>query len=149
MDNNNPKYIGFWLRFLAFVIDSLVVTPLVIALLIGLYQHSGNWFSLLLAGAQDPWLNFGVPAAFTIAFWLVKSATPGKMLLNTVIVDANSLQKPARWQLIVRYLGYFVSALPLFIGFIWIAVDARKQGWHDKLARTLVIANPPPDSHAQ
>ncbi|MDO3387856.1 RDD family protein [Gilvimarinus sp. SDUM040013] len=139
MTVNTPIYTGFWLRFLAFIVDSLVVTPIVIAVAIGLYQHSGDWFSMLLASAKNPWLNYGVPAAFTLIFWLIKSATPGKMLLGAVIVDAITLQKPARWQLVVRYLGYYLSALPLFLGFIWIALDPKKQGWHDKLARTLVI----------
>jgi uncharacterized RDD family membrane protein YckC len=39
----------------------------------------------------------------------------------------------------VRYLGYFVSALPLGLGFFWVAWDKRKQGFHDKLAKTVVI----------
>ncbi|MBU2885584.1 RDD family protein [Gilvimarinus agarilyticus] len=134
-----PTYTGFGLRLLASIIDSLVITPLLIALAIGLYQHSGSWLNMLMASAENPWLNYGVPAAFTLLFWLVKSATPGKMLLGAVIVDAASLQPPQRWQLAVRYLGYYVSLIPLGLGFIWIAFDSKKQGWHDKLARTLVI----------
>ena len=42
-------------------------------------------------------------------------------------------------QAILRYIGYIVSALALSIGFIWIAIDKRRQGWHDKIARTYVI----------
>jgi len=41
--------------------------------------------------------------------------------------------------MIGRYFGYYVSGLILALGFIWIAFDKRKQGWHDKLAGTLVI----------
>lgn len=141
--SNAPRFVGFWLRFVAFLVDSLAVTPIVVALGIGLYRHSGNWLSMLMASAQNPWLNYGVPAAFTLLFWLIKSATPGKMLLGAVIVDAVSLQKPARWQMLVRYLSYYLSAIPLFLGFLWIAFDPKKQGWHDKLARTLVIERPP------
>jgi uncharacterized RDD family membrane protein YckC len=37
--------------------------------------------------------------------------------------------------LIVRYLGYFVSSIPFGLGLFWVAFDARKQGWHDKMAR--------------
>ncbi|MBX3651771.1 MAG: RDD family protein [Burkholderiales bacterium] len=36
---------------------------------------------------------------------------------------------------------YIASALPLFLGFIWVGIDKRKQGWHDKLAGTVVIRN--------
>ncbi|MEO8407836.1 MAG: RDD family protein, partial [Oxalobacteraceae bacterium] len=35
--------------------------------------------------------------------------------------------------------GYFVSALPFCLGLIWVGLDKRKQGWHDKLAGTVVV----------
>jgi uncharacterized RDD family membrane protein YckC len=40
---------------------------------------------------------------------------------------------------ILRYLGYSLSAISLFLGFFWILIDDRRQGWHDKIAGTLVI----------
>ena len=60
-------------------------------------------------------------------------------MMKARIVDADTLEKPETWQWIVRYLGYYVSIFTLFIGFIWVAVDPRKQGFHDKLGRTVVI----------
>lgn len=72
-------------------------------------------------------------------FWLIKAATPGKLVVRAKIVDAATLGKPAPWQLVVRYFAYYVSLLPLGLGFLWIIWDPRKQGWHDKLASTLVI----------
>ena len=39
----------------------------------------------------------------------------------------------------IRYIGLFVSILCLFIGVIWAAFDAQKQGWHDKIAGTYVV----------
>jgi uncharacterized RDD family membrane protein YckC len=39
----------------------------------------------------------------------------------------------------LRYVGYWVVWITLFIGFIWVAFDGRKQGWHDKIAGTLVV----------
>jgi len=41
--------------------------------------------------------------------------------------------------LLLRYLGYYLSMLPLFLGFIWVGIDRRKQGFHDKIAGTVVI----------
>jgi len=46
---------------------------------------------------------------------------------------------PATKQLIGRYLGYYVSTIPFCLGLIWVAFDPRKQGWHDKLAGTVVV----------
>lgn len=39
----------------------------------------------------------------------------------------------------IRYIGYIISAIVFYLGFIWIAIDKDKQGWHDKIANTYVI----------
>jgi uncharacterized RDD family membrane protein YckC len=123
----------------AAIIDTIVVLPLLIAAVFAAYRHLDSSFAMLLAGSDDLWINYGIPAAFTLVFWLIKAATPGKLALRAVIVDANTRAKPAPWQLLVRYLGYYLSLLPLGLGFLWIIWDPRKQGWHDKLAGTVVI----------
>jgi uncharacterized RDD family membrane protein YckC len=61
------------------------------------------------------------------------------MAIGARIVDAETGGKPSTRQLIVRYLGYYVSMLPLMAGIVWVALDPRKQGWHDKLAGTVVV----------
>lgn len=84
-------------------------------------------------------LNYVAPALVIILFWVYKSATPGKMILKLRIVDADSGGKPSTAQFVGRYFSYYLSTLPLMLGFIWVAFDQRKQGWHDKLAGTVVI----------
>ena len=135
----HPQYVGFGPRFVASIIDSLVVTPLVVAMIYFLYQAGGSWMQMLWASRDNLWLHYGLPAGFVLTFWLIKSATPGKMATQAVIVDAKSLQKPQPWQLVVSYIGYFPSTLLFGLGFLWILWDPRKQSWHDKLARTVVI----------
>jgi uncharacterized RDD family membrane protein YckC len=61
------------------------------------------------------------------------------MAVGAKIVDAQSGERPSIARLVARYLAYLVSALPLFLGFIWIGIGRRKQGFHDKIARTMVI----------
>ena len=78
-------------------------------------------------------------AAAAIGFWRAFGATPGKIALGLKIVDARTGQAPGFGQLILRFVCYFVSAFPLYLGFLWAAFDRRKQGWHDKIARTIVI----------
>jgi uncharacterized RDD family membrane protein YckC len=80
-----------------------------------------------------------LPAIAVILFWVYKSATPGKMALKLKIVDAKTGDKPSTGQLIGRYFGYYVSILPFMLGIIWVGFDGRKQGWHDKLAGTVVV----------
>ncbi len=87
----------------------------------------------------DQLFQIFVLCATIICFWFKKQATPGKMCLSIKIVDAKTLGKPSRKQLIIRLFGYVISVLPALLGVIWIAFDSRKQGWHDKMANTLVI----------
>jgi uncharacterized RDD family membrane protein YckC len=87
----------------------------------------------------DILFNYILPAIAVIIFWVYKSATPCKMGTKLTIVDAKTGGKPSTGQFIGRYLAYYVSIIPLFLGLIWVGIDRRKQGWHDKLAGTVVI----------
>jgi uncharacterized RDD family membrane protein YckC len=93
----------------------------------------------VFAGAADVLISWVLPSVAVIVFWVYRSATPGKMMLSLRIVDAGSGESPGFGQSIGRYFGYFVSTIPFCLGLIWVAFDPRKQGWHDKLAGTVVV----------
>jgi len=95
--------------------------------------------SLDPAGRGWDLLAFLALAAAVIGFWRYCGATPGKIALGLKVVDAASGAPPSLARLVLRFFAYFVSALPLYLGFLWAAFDRRKQGWHDKIARTIVI----------
>ena len=80
-----------------------------------------------------------LPAVAVVLFWVYRQATPGKIAIGARIVDAESGEKPGTWQCVVRYVGYYAAMLPLMVGILWVAFDPRKQGWHDKLAGTVVV----------
>ena len=94
-----------------------------------------------MSGGVSVLLNYILPAIVVIIFWTYKSATPGKLLLKIRIVDAKTGGKPSTVQWLIRYIGYYVSAFVFMLGFIWVGFDRRKQGWHDKLASTVVISD--------
>jgi len=77
----------------------------------------------------------------TVVFWVKLFGTPGKLLMGCQVVDAASGEPVSVRQGVLRYLGYYVSVLPLGLGFFWIAWDRRKQGFHDKIANTVVLHN--------
>ena len=133
------EYGGFWLRFCAAIIDSillgLITTPLVFAVYGMAYLEKKNLF----AGPAEPFISYGIPAVLTILFWNWKSATPGKMLLSLKVLDAKTFQPMSVGQSIGRYFAYIPAMAVLFIGIMWVGWDARKQGWHDKLASTVVV----------
>jgi uncharacterized RDD family membrane protein YckC len=74
-----------------------------------------------------------------VTFWAKFGATPGQMIFPMRVVDANTGRKPSVGQLVGRLFAYVLSALPLGLGFFWILWDPRRQGWHDKLAGTVVV----------
>jgi uncharacterized RDD family membrane protein YckC len=63
------------------------------------------------------------------------------MVVGAKIISAKTGEKPTTGQFVGRYFGYILSALPLFLGFLWAAWDPKKQTWHDKLAGTYVVRN--------
>ena len=81
-------------------------------------------------------ITFCILSALCWHYW---SATPGKILMRIKIVDAVSEQPISNRQCAIRALGYILSGLCLFLGFLWIGIDKRRQGWHDKLANTVVV----------
>jgi len=93
----------------------------------------------MFMGPADVLINYVLPFVAVILFWYFKSATPGKMILKITIIDAKDGGKMSVPQSIGRYFAYIPAILPLFLGFVWVAFDAKKQGWHDKLGKTLVI----------
>jgi len=139
------EYAGFWIRTLAAVIDTILMVTLIFPVLAFIYGKDYWLGESFFMGFWDLIFNYLLPAVVVILFWIYKSATPGKMLLKLSIVDEKTGGKPSTGQLIGRYLGYYVSMLPLMLGIIWVGVDKRKQGWHDKLAGTMVIKHPSQD----
>jgi len=135
-------YVGFLARFLASVIDSFLAMVIIMPVLFGVYGEELLAVESFAGGPLYYLMTWIFPAVAVILFWVARSATPGKMLIRARIVDARTGGKPSTGQLIGRYLGYYVSMLPLLLGFFWVAFDKRKQGWHDKLARTVVVYAP-------
>ena len=132
-------YVGFWTRVWASLIDSILLLVLIVP--IGLYVFGTN----VLNTSRPPsevgnfFLSWVIPMLVVLVFWIRRQATPGKLLFHARIVDAATFGEPRPMQLVVRYLGYYVSMLFLFLGFAWVAFDRRKQGLHDKIANTLVV----------
>jgi uncharacterized RDD family membrane protein YckC len=133
------EYAGFWIRTGAAIIDSIIILIIIIPVLTFIYGEEYWAGDLYFFGFWDVMLNYILPAVVVILFWEYKSATPGKMALKLKIVDAKTGSKPSVGQFIGRYLAYYISIIPLFLGIIWVGIDKRKQGWHDKLAGTVVV----------
>ncbi len=138
---NEQEYAGFWIRVGASLID-LIIMVIVIFVPLSLIYGEEYWLEeQMVYGFWDVFLNYIVPFVATIWFWLRFFGTPGKMATKLKIVDAQTGNKISVGQAIGRYFAYIISILPLGLGIIWVGIDKKKQGWHDKLAGTVVIRN--------
>jgi len=84
-------------------------------------------------------LIFAIQMLYFAGFWAWRGGTPGQLLLGIQVRRESDGARIGFGRACLRYLGYLVSIWILYIGFIWVAFDARKQGWHDKIAGTVVV----------
>jgi uncharacterized RDD family membrane protein YckC len=141
MEGQGLEFAGFWNRVWASIIDTILVLLIVYPIVVWIYgwEYFDEEKPNLFMGPADFLITWVLPAVACILFWITRQATPGKMAFSMRIVDAATGGAPSLWQAIVRYIGYIVAFLPLGLGIFWVAFDRRKQGWHDKLAGTLVM----------
>src|SRR5262245_48959038 len=139
MNAVQAEYVGFWARVGASIIDSILMAIILVpfARLFGVGTDIAS--ALRFDSPANIAVNGLLPAVAVILFWMYRQATPGKMLIGAKIVDEKTLGKPTTGQMIGRYFAYYLSTIVLLLGFIWVGFDARKQGWHDKLAGPVVI----------
>ena len=134
-----PRYAGFWIRVLAFLVDGLAIGLIVSAVTLGragvvIYDH---WLELVA------WRNFIDTVVGFAYFTVLWSAIGGGQTLGmrlfglyVVGVDGRPIGYGAS---VVRWIGIVISAAVVLIGLVWVALDPRKQGWHDKLAGSFVV----------
>ena len=136
------EYAGFWLRLGATLID-LIILLILYFIISRIFSVSIQYIFQspisILISSSIAWL---IKIAYEISFWVWKGQTPGKMLFGIkIIYTINNL--PLEWHnASLRYLGYIVCTLTIFLGFIWIAFDSHKQGLHDRIADTYVVKLP-------
>jgi len=128
----SPHYAGFWRRVAATLIDSLLFT-IIVSLIAGPVFVSAEIFT------TEGLLRSAIGLLLTLILWIKFLGTPGKLLLECQVVDAQSLESMSIKQAALRYVAYLASIAPLLLGFLWVARDKRKQAFHDKIANTVVL----------
>jgi uncharacterized RDD family membrane protein YckC len=137
------RYGGFWVRFLAIILDGIVITVITSALAV--FALGGNMMvNTTAAGAVS--INYTTNAfgaliglVYFVGFWGWRGQTPGMIPFNMRIVMADDGSKPDWVRMLLRYVGLLISIAIFFLGVIWAGFDRRKQGWHDKIAGTVVV----------
>ena len=134
---------GFGRRLLPALYDGLIIGVIGMTVLLGagLLSMMFGWIEDTEAlGFQAFAFTCGLLVSFIYyaASWTGSGQTAG-MTLGGIKVVSTTGARPTFGQAVLRYIGYFVSAIPFALGFLWVAFDNRRQGWHDKLGRTYVV----------
>ncbi len=140
MEQSSHQYAGFWIRVLAGLIDMAILAAIGYALGGGEATQvvEAGKFRMGFFGVNFTGWRLLIPVLYTLIFWIWISATPGKYICGIKIIETDG--KKLSWpKAILRYIGYIPSAFVFGLGFIWIAANEKKQGWHDKLAKTYVV----------
>jgi uncharacterized RDD family membrane protein YckC len=144
-------YGGFWIRFVAYIVDSIVIgiPILILAVILGVVLGvamgaSGTTSDTAVNAAGQGFgtlvqlIAFVASVGYFVFFW-GRGQTLGMRLFHLRVADANTGAPIGYGRAALRYLGYVISAIVCYIGLIWAAFDGRKQGWHDKMANTVVL----------
>jgi uncharacterized RDD family membrane protein YckC len=145
-------YAGFTSRMLALAVDVAIimlfaaVTGWLLQTIGQLLGSAPSFESLKLAediasavGIILSSLNaVTVVILYAFVFWTLTGQTPGMMLLGLRVVTDKG-EHMTLWHSLLRLIGFVISIIFFFIGFIWVLIDDRRQGWHDKIGRTYVI----------
>jgi uncharacterized RDD family membrane protein YckC len=143
-------YGGFWIRFVAWVIDYLVTAIPIFFLFtfasaltgVNLFQPDRFGSYDLSPGAAVVIFLVEVIAVvwgigYFVYFWS-GGGTLGMKLFRLRVGDASTGRPIGVWRAMLRYVGFILATLPCYVGLIWAAFDGYKQGWHDKIANTIV-----------
>src|ERR1035437_2042787 len=119
---------GFWLRVAAYIFD-VILLGIIGAILSSALGTAGQAMGALIF------------IAYFIGLWGTTGQTIGMMLLGLLVVR-NLVGGKISWgNAVLRFVGLFVAFACIYIGVIWVAFDARKRGWQDRIGGTVVVRN--------
>ncbi len=126
-----------WLRLTAWLVDGAIggvigVLGLVVFGIGGVATGIGAFSPVFLV------MILAYPVLVTIMV-ANRGQSPGKIVVGIKIVRRDGKNLGFGLAILREWIGKFVSSLILYLGFIWILFDAKRQGWHDKLADTVVV----------
>lgn len=143
---NNISYGGFWRRGMAFSIDKLILQ--IVSLVIYYLGSKIMAPDYVLADFSSPfsftllWSYYGMSLILDMAYFTyfhgMTGQTPGKKLLGLRVIQKSGASMTLGIAFL-RWVGYLISKIFLYLGFIWVAFNRRKQGWHDFIAGTCVV----------
>jgi uncharacterized RDD family membrane protein YckC len=118
---------GFWRRFAAALIDGIIV-GVAASIIINLFKGVGDAIVIVIGIGYYTYLEGGDTGQ-----------TLGKRAMQIRVVDLDDGGPIGYSRGFVRYIGRIISAIVLYLGYLWMLWDQEKQCWHDKFASCVVV----------
>lgn len=144
-------YGGFWIRFLAVLIDSVILGVVTYPITLLIYAAFGvsmfrnsrtvtpEMINGLMAGASVSFLvSFAISLIYEAWFWVNRGATPGKMIFGLQVLRPTG-ERLTWGRAVARVFGRWLSTLTLCIGYVIAAFDSEKRALHDFICDTRVV----------
>ncbi len=133
-ENTEVRYAGFWVRFLAYIFDNIIIGGIAATVTLIIFGVDN-----LFDGRASVFLWLLIGAIIVLSWVFMEGATPGKKIMGIKVVSYPYLGKITIGTAIIRCLSYVISYIILCLGFIMIAFREDKRGLHDLIAGTCVI----------
>ncbi|HII06220.1 MAG TPA: RDD family protein [Methanotrichaceae archaeon] len=129
-------------RLASYLIDAIVLNIIYIALLIVFRVPTekeviyGDGFTTTL---YTVYILIAVAGIGYFTYFFGKGQTPGMKLVEIKLIRADGIHPIGYKKGFFRWVGMEISGMVFLLGYIWILIDKKKQGWHDKIAGTYVV----------
>ena len=137
-----PNLAGIGQRMASYLMDLVVLSIIYIALVFLFDLPAEDW-SLAWSGLPSDYPPiYLLMASIGIGYYTYffgAGQTPGMRLLEIKLVRADGIEPIGLRRGFLRWVGMEISGVVLFLGYLWILIDRRRQGWHDKIAGTYVV----------
>ncbi|MGC9514678.1 RDD family protein [Methanocrinis sp.] len=119
-------------RLISYLIDGFIV---------GVIGSVLNYASMSIGGAFGGILAFlGVlVSAVYFAYFFGNGQTPGMTAMKIKLIGTDGTYPVGYGKGLLRWIGMIISAAVILLGYVWILIDKKNQGWHDKIAGTYVV----------
>lgn len=126
-------------RFLAHVIDMFLINILINIMYPNSFENfTGKEEEIILLLTLIFTIVF-VHTSYQTFFVYMYGATLGKMVMKIKVVSIYDLENPLFIHSLIRGVMRNISEIILFLGFYWAFMNSKKETWHDKAGRTLVV----------
>ena len=140
VDIDKLQLASMWSRTIAFVIDDLSITLIVMFMLWDKIQMSNGDYMIIMDIVNSAFIQIlALKFIYQTFFIWYYGATVGKIVAKIKVIDYYNFGKVSFTNSVIRSAARIISEMAMFVGFLFAFFTESKQTFHDKLGKTLVV----------